>query len=316
MNNCSRCFSRKDDLRPISNVEGISGKHERSCYHKDMSLYKPNKSRETGKNWRSSKGAETKRKILAHAMGIAAREGLAGLTIGRLARDLGMSKSGLFAHFRSKRSLEMATINEARNVFASQVLLPAKAANEGIEQLWILCNSWLAHIEHRVFPGGYFFTGAFFECAERSGAIEDEINRLAQEWWGMLRNAVQKAQDRKEINSSVDARRISFDLNGTLIAGYWTYLAEKNEQVFKETRTALFAKIKGRATDRIPDYALKSGTRSLEGGDGGFVARPASCCSPLGGRPYSETQAQAKNDAYYNSPPYGARIPFRARKHS
>jgi len=222
-----------------------------------MSLSRSNKSRAT-KDRRSSKGAETKRKILAHAMGIAAREGLAGLTIGRLARDLGMSKSGLFAHFRSKRSLEMATINEARNVFASQVLSPAKAANEGIEQLWVLCNSWLAHIEHRVFPGGYFFTGAFFECAERSGAIEDEINRLAQEWWETLRNAVQKAQDRKEINSSVDARRISFDLNGVLIAGYWTYLAEKKEEIFAETRTALFFKMRSLATARIPDYAFKS----------------------------------------------------------
>ena len=185
-------------------------------------------------------------------------EGLAGLTIGRLARDLRMSKSGLFAHFRSKRSLEMATINEARNVFSSQVLSPARAANEGIEQLWVLCNSWLAHIERRVFPGGYFFTGAFFECAERSGAIEDEINRMAREWWETLRNAVQKAQDRKEINLSVDVRRISFDLNGTLIAGYWTYLAEKNEEIFAETRSALFAKMKGLATARIPDYAFKS----------------------------------------------------------
>jgi AcrR family transcriptional regulator len=191
-------------------------------------------------------------------MGIAAREGLAGLTIGRLARDLGMSKSGLFAHFRSKRLLEMATINEARNVFAGQVLSPAKAANEGIEQLWVLCNSWLAHIEHRVFPGGYFFTGAFFECAERSGTIEDEINRMAQEWWETLRNAVQKAQHRKEINSNVDARRIRFDLNGTLIAGYWAYLAEKNEEIFAETRTALFAKMKALASDRIPEYAFKS----------------------------------------------------------
>jgi len=196
-------------------------------------------------------------KILALAMGIAAREGLAGLTIGRLARELRMSKSGLFAHFRSKRSLEMATIDEARSVFSS-VLSPAKAANEGIEQLWVLCDSWLAHIERRVFPGGYFFTGAFFECAERSGSIEDEINGMAQEWWGMLRTAVQKAQDRKEINSNVDARRISFDLNGTLIAGYWTYLAEKNEKVFAETRSALFAKMKRLATARIPDYAFKS----------------------------------------------------------
>ena len=236
-----------------------------------MNRYEPKKSRENWEDRRSSKGTETKRKILAHAMGIAAREGLAGLTIGRLARDLRMSKSGLFAHFRSKRSLEMATINEARNVFASQVLSPAKAANEGIEQLWILCNSWLAHIERRVFPGGYFFTGAFFECAERSGAIEDEINRLAQEWWGMLRNAVQKAQDRQEINSNVDARQISFDLNGILIAGYWAYLAEKNEEVFTETRNALFAKMRSLAKGRIPEYALKSEKAWKEYLEGGHV---------------------------------------------
>jgi len=222
-----------------------------------MDLSPSKKSREK-KDRRSLKGAETKRKILAHAMGIAAREGLAGLTIGRLARDLRMSKSGLFAHFHSKRSLEMATINEARNVFASQVLSPPKAANEGIEQLWVLCNSWLTHIERRVFPGGYFFTGAFFECAERSGPIEEEINRLAREWWETLSRAARKAQERKEIDSTIDARRISFDLNGILIASYWTYLVEKDNKVFDEARNALLAKLKGLATARIPAYASKS----------------------------------------------------------
>ena len=81
------------------------------------------RSRETKKASGSSKGPETRRRILTQALGIAAREGLAGLTIGRLAKDLRMSKSGLFAHFRSKRALEMATINEARKVFVSQVLV-------------------------------------------------------------------------------------------------------------------------------------------------------------------------------------------------
>jgi AcrR family transcriptional regulator len=224
----------------------------------DMSLFDQKKSSEIRKKGRSSKGAETKTKILGYAMQIAAKEGLAGLTIGRLARDLEMSKSGLFAHFRSKRLLEIATINEARMVFSGQVLSPATSANDGIEQLWVLCNSWLAHIEHRVFPGGYFFTGAFFECAERSGVIEDEINRMAREWWELLRNAVQKAQDRKEINSNVDARRISFDVNGILMASYWTYLVEKDDKIFDEARNVLFARVKRLAVGQIPDYAFKS----------------------------------------------------------
>jgi len=216
------------------------------------------RSRETKQGNGPSKGAGTRRRILAHAMGIAAREGLAGLTIGRLARDLTMSKSGLFAHFRSKRALEMGTIHEAQKLFASQVLSPATAANEGIERLWILCDSWLAHVERRVFPGGYFFTGAFFECAERSGVIEDEINRMAREWWETLISAVRKAQDRKEIDPTAEARRIGFDLNGILMAAYWAFLVEKDDEVFHEARVAVLTKLKGWATSRIPANALKS----------------------------------------------------------
>ena len=122
-----------------------------------MGLFERRKSRGTKKARGVSKGPETRKRILAHALRVAAGHGLAGLTIGRLARDLAMSKSGLFAHFRSKRVLELATINEARMVFTSQVLAPAMAGNEGIDHLWVLCDSWLAHIEHRVFPGGYFY---------------------------------------------------------------------------------------------------------------------------------------------------------------
>jgi AcrR family transcriptional regulator len=216
------------------------------------------KSRGSKKASGSSKGPATRRRILAHSLRVAASHGLAGLTIGRLARDLGMSKSGLFAHFRSKQALEMATINEARTIFNSEVLSPATAGNEGIDRLWVLCDSWLAHIEHRVFPGGYFFTGAFFECAERSGAAEKEINAMAREWWNGLKSAVLKAQDRKEIDPEADARRISFDLNGTLMAAYWAFLVEQDKGIFREARTALLDKVKGLATPRIPVSAFKS----------------------------------------------------------
>jgi AcrR family transcriptional regulator len=220
-----------------------------------MSILRAGKSHKTTK---VSKGAATRRKILAHAMQIAARKGLAGLTIGRLAQNLGMSKSGLFAHFRSKRLLEMDTIHEARKLFNDQVLSPALLANEGIDRLWVLCDSWLVHIERKVFPGGYFFTGAFFECAERSGAIEEQFNLMAREWWQTLNRAVQKAQQLKEINSSADARRISFDLNGILVATYWAYLVEKDNKVFGEARAAIIAKLKELATDRIPSTAFKT----------------------------------------------------------
>jgi len=124
--------------------------------------------------------------------------------------------------------------------------------------LWILCDSWLAHIEHRVFPGGYFFTGAFFECAERSGAVEAEINAMAREWWNSLKSTVVKAQNRKEIDSTVDARRIGFDLNGILMAAYWAFLVEKDAGIFREARIAVLAELERLATTRIPASAFKS----------------------------------------------------------
>jgi AcrR family transcriptional regulator len=245
------------------------------------------KSRGTKKPSGVSKGPETRRRILAHSLRVAASHGLAGLTIGRLARDLSMSKSGLFAHFRSKRVLELATINEARKVFTSQVLAPATAGNEGIERLWILCDSWLAHIERRVFPGGYFFTGAFFECAERSGAVEQEINAMAREWWNSLKSAVLKAQDRKEIDPAADARRVSFDLNGILMAAYWAFLVEKDPRICGEGRTAVRAKLESLATTRIPASAFKSEDAWKEYLKGKHVQekeKPLSALRRLGGK--------------------------------
>lgn len=230
---------------------------------------------------KASKGAETRRKILAQAMEIAAREGLAGLTIGRLARDLGMSKSGIFAHFRSKRSLEMSTIQEARKLFTKQVLSPAAIANEGIDRLWVLCDSWLAHIERKVFPGGYFFTGAFFECAERSGAVEEQFSGMAREWWEILNLAVSKGQEYREINSSPEERRISFDLNGILIATYWAYLVEKDNKVFGEARAAIIVKLEGLATNRIPASAFKSENTWKEYLRGKRTNQPKGILAPL-----------------------------------
>jgi AcrR family transcriptional regulator len=263
------------------------------------------KSRGTKKASGVSKGPETRRRILAHSLRVAASHGLAGLTIGRLARDLDMSKSGVFAHFRSKRVLELATINEARKVFTSQVLAPAAVGNEGIERLWILCDSWLAHIEHRVFPGGYFFTGAFFECAERSGAIEEEINAMAREWWNSLKSAVLKAQDRKEIDPAADARRVSFDLNGILMAAYWAFLVEKDPRIFGEGRIAVRAKLESLATTRIPASAFKSENAWKEYLKGKHVQEKA--------KPLSALRRLVEKDAQSSAPSPSPKPPEKSR---
>ena len=101
---------------------------------------------------RRTQGEQTRQAILARALKIAAREGLAALTIGQLAEELRMSKSGLFAHFHSKRALELATLETARAVFDEGVLWPAQDSRAGLARLWTLCDLWLQHIEGRPGP--------------------------------------------------------------------------------------------------------------------------------------------------------------------
>jgi hypothetical protein len=81
---------------------------------------------------------------------------------------------------------------------------------------------------------------------------------MVREWWNSLNSAVLKAQDRKEIDPAADARRISFDLNGILMAAYWAFLVEKDVGIFHVARIALLAKLEGLAAARIPASAFKS----------------------------------------------------------
>jgi len=204
-----------------------------------------------------SHGEQTRQAILTRALKIAAREGLAALTIGRLAEELRMSKSGLFAHFHSKRALELATLEMAREVFADAVLRPAQASRRGVERLWNLCDLWLQHIERRVFSGAYFFTGAFFEYADRPGPIAEAITRVALEWFNTLRKAVQEAQEQGEINPDAKAKQVAWELNDRLVGAYWAYLQEGGGRC-REARISLLDRLRELATGEIPASAFES----------------------------------------------------------
>ena len=111
----------------------------------------------------TSHGARTREAILRTAADVASVDGLDGLSIGRLATELAMSKSGLFAHFGSKEELQLATIEEARQRYAREVIEPALAAGPASAALHALCESFLSYVERAVFPGGCFFASAMAE---------------------------------------------------------------------------------------------------------------------------------------------------------
>jgi hypothetical protein len=148
-----------------------------------------------------------------------------------------------------------ATINAARNLIS--VLRPAQASRGGIERLWNSCDLWLLHIERRVFPGAYFFTGAFFEYANRPGPIAEAIARVAREWFNTLRKVAQEAQEQEEIDPDAEAKEVAWELNGRLVGVYWAHLLGDGD-CCREARAALLGRLRELATDKIPASAFKS----------------------------------------------------------
>src|SRR5882724_6567999 len=141
---------------------------------------------------RRPKGARTRESVLRAAVNLASVEGLGGLTIGRLADELKMSKSGLFAHFGSKEELQLATIDMAKQIFTEHVITPASFSPEGMPRLWELCNRWLRHVEDRIFRGGCFFSAASFEFDSRPGPVRDRIAAVMHAWLKMLSSAARR----------------------------------------------------------------------------------------------------------------------------
>src|SRR3954454_7172713 len=99
------------------------------------------------------KETTTRDAILDRAVDLASEEGLEALTIGRLAGDLDMSKSGLFGPFGSKRDLQIATIQEASSRFVAEVVAPALEEEPGTPRLRALVERYLGYMERQVFPG-------------------------------------------------------------------------------------------------------------------------------------------------------------------
>jgi len=169
------------------------------------------------------KGARTKQGILERAVDIASVEGLEGLTIGRLAVDLEMSKSGLFAHFGSKEELQLATVEAARQRFINEMFLPALKSPRGYPRLLAICRSWLEYIKRGVFPGGCFFAAASFEFDGRPGPIRDAVGEAMDVWLDALERAIRMAKEEGHLDGGVDVKQLAFEINAIFFGANFSY---------------------------------------------------------------------------------------------
>jgi AcrR family transcriptional regulator len=172
----------------------------------------------------TSHGAKTREAILRTAADVASVDGLDGLSIGRLATEVEMSKSGLFAHFGAKEELQLATIEEARTRYVREVTAPALASGSGITRLYALCEFFLSYIERAVFPGGCFFASAMaeFDC-KPAGPVRDRIADCQAQWMKTLERAADDARDACELVSTSDSRQLAFELEASLLSANWYF---------------------------------------------------------------------------------------------
>ena len=185
------------------------------------------------------KGDRTRAAILDRAVDLASLEGLEGLTIGRLADDLEMSKSGLFAHFGSKEDLQLATIDAASERFVDQVFRPALGAPRGYPRLLALCRSWLDYIARNVFPGGCFFAAASFEFDGRSGPVRDSIETVMNAWIAAIEKAVRMAKDEGHLQKNVDDAQLTFELNALFFGANFAYNMRHDKRALERARIAI-----------------------------------------------------------------------------
>src|SRR3984893_3143683 len=132
--------------------------------------------------YQQARATRTRVEILAVAVDLASAEGLEGLSIGRLATELRMSKTGIFAHFGSKEQLQLATVDAAKQVFLEQIVQPALECSRGIPRLRAILDNWIGYVERIVFRGGCFFAAASAEFDSRPGPVRDEIAALTKAW--------------------------------------------------------------------------------------------------------------------------------------
>lgn len=205
---------------------------------------------------RPSKGTRTRESILRVAVDLASVEGLEGLTIGRLADELKMSKSGLFAHFGSKEELQLATIEMARQIFVEHIIRPALAGPEGIERLLKLCQGWLGHVEGKVFKGGCFFTAASLEFDGRSGPVRDAIADTMKAWLTTLARAVEAAKKARHLKTSVEPEQFAFEIYSLAMGANWALQLLDDRNAMKKARENIQQRIRSVATPSCPPIRL------------------------------------------------------------
>ena len=182
----------------------------------------------------ATRGEATRAAILDRGVDLASAEGLEALSIGRLASELGMSKSGLFAHFGSKQDLQLAIVGAAAMRFSTTVLEPAQGAPDGAERLRAMAAAYLAYLDSDAHPGGCFWGATSAEYDDRPGPVRDAIAGAIDAWLGEL-------ERQARIAGVAEPERLAFELYAVVMGANSRYRLTGDRRVFGYARDSVEA---------------------------------------------------------------------------
>jgi AcrR family transcriptional regulator len=199
---------------------------------------------------RRSDGERSHQEILRAAAALASVEGLDGLSIASLAEHVGLSKSGLFAHFRSKEELQLETIRMAEEIFQEEVVRPGLAAPAGVARVRALVLRFLDHVRRRTFPGGCFFASVSAEVDGHPGKLRDVIAAKQRAWFGLFEQGIEDAQRLGEVDRRAEAPQVAFEVLSMLAGAHGTFLLQGNAAVLDRARRGVDAVLSTHAGKR------------------------------------------------------------------
>ncbi len=150
-----------------------------------------------------------------------------------------MSKSGVYAHFRSKEQLQLATIDNALETFNREVTGPAMQAERAIDQISGICELFLSYLERRVFPGGCFFVTVAAEFDARPGPVRERVVETQQGWMAFLTQLTRAAKEEGSLADPIDPAQLAFELNAFLEAADLLYMMLDEPDIMERARAAI-----------------------------------------------------------------------------
>ena len=220
--------------------------YDRSCFFLNM----------------SSAGTATREKIMRQGLALMSQSGLGGVTLGVLADQVGMSKSGLFAHFRSKEDVQVELLDHMADFVQARVLTPSMSAAEGLPRLRALMGKWFGWAQRAGLPGGCPVAAGLFEFDDVEGRVRDKILAMEAEWRQLLTQLVQRAVDLGHLRRDLDVNQFVWELCGIYLAHHAAHRFLRSADADARAQTAIESLIaRARPGSRAPRSEKKRSRR-------------------------------------------------------